>query len=126
MIKVVHVRGTIAPTGNIQGAVLPKLTKALEEAKLADFTGLREISSTGSISFDRTYTYNNLSPSLDDLVARLQKLLRSKEAKILNLYGTLMVIMETNDDFPKLYRIIVEHGTVTCKEGSLAWKDKAA
>jgi hypothetical protein len=126
MIKLIHVRGTVAPTSNFQATMLPKLRKAIEDAKLADFTGFREMSEQGQIEFDRTYTYTGLAPNLTELVLRLQKFLRSKEVKGMNLYGTLMVIMETNDDFPKLYRIIIEQGTVTCKEGSVKWQDKAA
>lgn len=126
MIKLIHVRGTIAPTSSFQASTLPKLSKAIETAKLADFTGFREMNEQGRIAFDRTYTYTGLAPNLSELVLRLQKFLNSKEVKGLNLYGTLMVIMETTDDFPKLYRIIVERGAVTCKEGSVTWQDKAA
>lgn len=126
MIKLIHVRGTIAPTGNFKPDMLPKLRKAIEDAKLADFTGFREMSEKGQIEFDRTYIYKGLAPNNAELVLRLQKFLRAKEVKGMNLYGTLMVIMETNDDFPKLYRIIIEQGTVTCKEGSVTWQDKAA
>ena len=126
MINLIHVRGTIAPTSTLQASSFVKLNKALEDAQLADFTGLREINSQGKIAFDHTYPANSPARNIDDLVLRLQKLLKAKELKGLNMYGTLMVIMETNDDFPKLYRVIVERGTVTYKEGSIAWKDKAA
>jgi hypothetical protein len=126
MIKLIHVRGTIAPTSNFQATMLPKLSKAIETANLADFTGFREMNEQGRIAFDRTYIYTGLAPKLAELVLRLQKFINAKEVKGLNLYGTLMVIMETTDDFPKLYRIIVERGTVTCKEGSVTWQDKAA
>lgn len=126
MIKLIHVRGTIAPTGNFPAKMLPKLSHAIENAKLADFTGFREMSEQGRIAFDRTYTYTGLAPNLTELVLRLQKFLNAKEVKGLNLYGTLMVIMETTDDFPKLYRVTVERGAVTCKEGSVTWQNKAA
>lgn len=126
MIKLIHVRGNISPTGNFQPNMLSKLSKALEEAKLAEFTGFREISAKGGIEFDRSYSYTSLTPNLPELVLRLQKFLRAKEIKDLKLYGTLMVIMETNDDFPKLYRVTVENGAVTCKEGSVTWQNKAA
>lgn len=123
MVKMIHVRGAITPTSNFQAHVLPKLSLALEVAKLADFTGLREISDKGRIAFDRSYS---TGPNLAELVLRLQKFLNSKEIKGLKMYGTLMIIMETTDDFPKLYKITVERGTVTYKEGSVVWKDKAA
>lgn len=126
MIKLIHVRGTLAPTSNLQTGALPKLSKAIEAAKLSDFTGFREINGKGQITFDRTYIYDAKSPNLKELVLRLQKLLSAKETKGLNFYGTLMVIMETTDDFPKLYRVVVEQGTVTCKEASLTWQNKAA
>jgi hypothetical protein len=126
MIKLIHVRGTIAPTNNLQATVLPKLSKAIENANLSDFTGFREINDKGQITFDRTYICTEMSPNLKELMLRLQKLLNAKEIKGLNLYGTLMVIMETTDDFPKLYRIAVERGTVTCKEASVTWQDKTA
>lgn len=126
MIKLVHVRGMLTPTGNFQPTTLSKLSKALEGASLAEFTGFREISDKGKIEFDRSYSYTSLTPNLPELVLRLQRLLRTKDIKDLKLYGTLMVIMETNDDFPKLYRVTVENGSVTCKEGSVTWQNKAA
>lgn len=122
MITLTHVRGTIAPTSNIKTTILPKLVLALADAKLSDFTK-EGISEKGQIRFDHSYKHGS---DMAELVLNIQKFLRSSEAKKLNLYGTLMVIMETNDDFPKLYRIIVERGTVTCKEGSVTWQDKAA
>ena len=122
MITLTHVRGTIAPTGNFKAGILPKLTNALKVSKLADFTK-EPISEKGQISFDHSY---KLGPDMSELVLNIQKFLNSSEAKKLNLYGTLMVIMETNDDFPKLYKITVEKGAVTYKEGSLAWKNASS
>lgn len=122
MITLTHVRGNLAPTSNVKASNLPRLAAALQDTKLSDFTK-EAISENGKVEFDHSSKHG---PHLAELVLNLQKFIKVKEVKELNLYGTLMVIMETNDDFPKLYRITVEKGVVTYKEGSLSWKDKAA
>lgn len=127
MIKRTHVRGTLTPVNANKFKVTEaeKIRDELFNSGLARIMNHAEISNEGRIEINYSYA-SGMGPNLKEVMFRLKRFLQLKEAEELDLQGNLTVIMDSDDDFPKLHRITVENGTVTCKEGSVTWQGKAA
>ena len=124
MIKKTHVRGVLTPSkpNLVTDSTYGKMRDGLFDTGLARIMNNGEINAKGVIEFGYSYA-SGLGPNLTEVIRKLKDFLRIKEVKALNLYGKITLVMDTDDDFPKLYKLIVENGEITTKEGSISWKE---
>lgn len=124
MFKRTHVRGKLAPynPNAFKAATADKIREGLFDSQLSRIMNTAEISDKGVIEFNYSYA-TGMGPNLSDVKRRFLKFLRVKEVKELNLQGRITFVLDTDDDFPKLYKLILENGQITFKEATVTWKD---
>lgn len=121
-----YVRGTLKPTTDeVNAWTSTNLSEALGRA------GIKSLRSNSLQEEDRIMSgivdFHNSHPSAgpgfaQDFLNRLQGFLKNPKTALLGLEGEILVISDTQTEFPEIYNIIVRNGQATIKTGLVSWK----
>lgn len=122
-----YVRGTLTPTkGIVDTWTPPAIQSSLNKAGLGQLR-LDDLTETDNI-VRGIVDFRNLHASagpgfLQDFSHRLQMFISDGRIERFGLEGEILVISDSQKEFPEISTVLVQHGVVTYRKASLTWGD---